>query len=470
MSKCVLLENQTRFSSRYFVDRIEKRTEEIAAELLAKRQLFPIPPTQIADQLIDWFAAMEAGAVPFCVHREMPQALIESLCETVPPQGAEFAVLSSGSTGLAKLFFRTTDSWENFFKVQNHIFDINASTRLFFHGSLSFTGTLNMCVAAIAFKAKLVTVSSLNGMRMLESIVKNRVNSIYLVPAKLALLVSAGRNHDAIPGVRRIITGSQLLQKDVYEGLKRVFPNAVITMYYGASESGYVTYITGDDILRFPGCLGQTFPGVEIERSQEGQIAVYTEGGILGMNRPILLPDLGCVDESGRLWLLGRCDEVVNVAGTKINLAYVRETIRDLPEVHNAEVLYTDAGRKARIVAFFEAAHDRPPVDNLPARILEDLNAVLLPGEVPRAVYELPDLPLNAGGKPDRRKLESMLASQEQGAIGLPRCARNDTMLASRNDTMDILPHRGPMLLLDAAELIAGEAHGRKHIRGDEWF
>jgi len=33
-----------------------------------------------------------------------------------------------------------------------------------------------------------------------------------------------------------------------------------------------------------------------------------------------------------------------------------------------------------------------------------------------------------------------------------------------------ILPHRGGMLLLDWAEQTDGVAHGRYHVRGDEWF
>ena len=33
-----------------------------------------------------------------------------------------------------------------------------------------------------------------------------------------------------------------------------------------------------------------------------------------------------------------------------------------------------------------------------------------------------------------------------------------------------ILPHREPMLLIDEAEVIDNEAHGKKTITGDEWF
>lgn len=40
----------------------------------------------------------------------------------------------------------------------------------------------------------------------------------------------------------------------------------------------------------------------------------------------------------------------------------------------------------------------------------------------------------------------------------------------NREELMAILPHRNSMLLLDEAEVIDGKAHGRRTIRGDEFF
>jgi 3-hydroxyacyl-[acyl-carrier-protein] dehydratase len=39
-----------------------------------------------------------------------------------------------------------------------------------------------------------------------------------------------------------------------------------------------------------------------------------------------------------------------------------------------------------------------------------------------------------------------------------------------QTELMKILPHRDAMLLVDEAEVSEGAAHGKKHIRGDEWF
>lgn len=39
-----------------------------------------------------------------------------------------------------------------------------------------------------------------------------------------------------------------------------------------------------------------------------------------------------------------------------------------------------------------------------------------------------------------------------------------------KEEIKKILPHREPMLLVDEVELIDGKAHGKCHIKGDEYF
>ena len=43
-------------------------------------------------------------------------------------------------------------------------------------------------------------------------------------------------------------------------------------------------------------------------------------------------------------------------------------------------------------------------------------------------------------------------------------------MALEKTDIMEILPHRGNMLLIDEAELVDGKAYGKYRVKGDEWF
>ena len=40
----------------------------------------------------------------------------------------------------------------------------------------------------------------------------------------------------------------------------------------------------------------------------------------------------------------------------------------------------------------------------------------------------------------------------------------------NKEEIKKILPHREPMLLVDEVELVDGVAHGKCHIKGDEYF
>ncbi|MDR1778907.1 MAG: AMP-binding protein [Clostridiales Family XIII bacterium] len=373
------------------------------------RTLAPINESDPFRQLNLFFAAFKRGEAPVVLHARMPQEQREAIAAATVADGAEFAVLSSGSTGAPRLQFRTWESWARYFPEQNKLFGIGPGSRVYFNGSMSFTGNLNLCAGALAAGAELVTSPGLSGRRMREQIDETDADVVYMVPSKLALLARASRGLALNKRVKWIVTGSQILRPEVYDGLRAAFPAALIVMYYGASEAGYISYIEGDEIRENPGCLGRPFPGVAFTTGADGRILVTTAGGVLGAQMPFEMPDLGRVDAKGRLWLTGRSDEAVNIGGYKVNLAYVREVLLKLPLVTDAAVLYTDAGRaRARIVAF-AVCEGAPGL--FEDEILYKLEKRLLPVEVPRRIILLPRIPLNEGGKPDRAALEDLLLS-----------------------------------------------------------
>ena len=40
----------------------------------------------------------------------------------------------------------------------------------------------------------------------------------------------------------------------------------------------------------------------------------------------------------------------------------------------------------------------------------------------------------------------------------------------NKEEIKKLLPHREPMLLVDEVELVDGKAHGKCHVKGDEYF
>lgn len=57
--------------------------------------------------------------------------------------------MTSGTTGRAKVLFRTYESWAGFFEEQNRVFGVTPDSCMFAQGSLAFTGNLNLYMGAL---------------------------------------------------------------------------------------------------------------------------------------------------------------------------------------------------------------------------------------------------------------------------------------------------------------------------------
>ena len=170
-----------------------------------------------------------------------------------------FEVATSGSTSAPKIFRRTFESWANFFPTQNKIFRVDENTKLFMHGSLTFTGNLNTFLATLDAGGSIVTSEKFSPRRWLELL--KFCTAIYLVPTKLRLLTTG----EPFENIRSIFTGSQVLTESQSLSLLKKFPAADLILYYGASELSFVTYKkiseqNAGDVKN----LGKPFDGVKI--------------------------------------------------------------------------------------------------------------------------------------------------------------------------------------------------------------
>ena len=89
-----------------------------------------IRAASVHGQLVQFLALSGTSHIPVIVPADM-KYVPESLITEGIPAGACMGVLTSGSTGQPKLWFRTLDSWASFFPTQNAIFGMTAQTRLF---------------------------------------------------------------------------------------------------------------------------------------------------------------------------------------------------------------------------------------------------------------------------------------------------------------------------------------------------
>ena len=386
----------------------------------SKKEIIAIYSDDIYFQLISFFAVNRCGNVPVIFHPNLSEESIDEIMEKnninyllcKDEEGIEFkkvnnfeniianekvcvGVLTSGSTGIPKVLFRTYESWASFFPIQNKVFNITSNSRMFFNGPLSFTGNLNSILGVIYEKGTLISVSGFNPRKWLKALEDFKATNIYLVPAKLKALVQV--IDSPLLFVKNIFTGSQQLFGDLSEKLRFSFKNAEIIIYYGASELNYITYTNIETLKKKPLSLGKAFKDVNVFM-KDGYIYIDTKYHVEGMSSPCTVYDVGYIDEDGDLIFQGRKND-----GIKISTLKIENEIKKIKEIKNAVVdTYEDENKGKEIIAYI-VLNDKISK----AEIKSKLNERLMNSEIPKKIIFLDEIPLNDSGKVDKKLLKN---------------------------------------------------------------
>ena len=373
-----------------------------ARKLRAKSDLDLLQPAifihedTIAGQLLQFLAYSGTTTRPIIATELSKNQRFE--IKDIPPKAC-MGVMTSGSTGKSKLLWRDYHSWADFFPEQNRVFGVDENTIIFCQGSLAFTGNLNIYMGVLAAGGTLIVTEKFRPRHWLELIHQYDVNTIYLIPSKLLLLPKFMSEPNE--QIRYIISGSQTMGRQEADKLLGVFPTAEITLYYGASELNYITYIKDKDMTEDRTVIGKPFAGVEITIRQE-EIFINTPYHVENISMPFSLKDRGYVDEQGLLHFLGRTDDICNVNGRKVSSVKVTNALTELPGIVEAAVLSKHVGDADVLVAFVAAtaSFSKQELVKLLRESLEDY-------ELPKQFVFLESLPRNESGKIDKLALQN---------------------------------------------------------------
>ena len=121
-------------------------------------------------------------------------------------------------------------------------------------------------------------------------------------------------------------------------------------------------------------------------------------------------------DEDGYLWLLGRVDDVMNVAGHRISTTEVESALVDHRSVAEAAVVgKNDAISGQAIFAFVILKTGQEPSDALAQQLREHVSYVIGPIAKPKYLLFVPDLPKTRSGKIMRRLLRDLAEGRTLG-------------------------------------------------------
>ena len=385
-------------SEAYTYARLVQEAQELRAALAYSEPAVFIHEDSIARQLVRFLAYSGTKTVPI-IATEVSRT--QQFDVGAIPEAACMGVMTSGSTGQSKLLWRSYHSWADFFPEQNRVFGVDDKTVIFCQGSLAFTGNLNIYMGVLAAGGTLIVTQRFRPRHWFELMAEHGVNAIYLIPSKLLLLPKFMREQNT--RVLSIISGSQSMGRVEADKLLEVFPEAEITLYYGASELNYITYIKDSEMTDDRTLIGRPFAGVQVSVVDE-EIFIDTPYHVENISLPFSLKDRGRLDAEGRLHFLGRTDDILSVNGRKVSAVKVSRALMDLSDVEEAAVLVVHVDDADVLTAFVGAVQEYSK-----QQLVKLLRASLEDYELPKQFIFLPELPHNESGKVDKAALKGLL-------------------------------------------------------------
>lgn len=200
----------------------------------------------------------------------------------------------------------------------------------------------------------------------------------------------------------------------------------VIYNNYNATEAGMIATATPRDLRAAPDTAGRPAEGTEIRildaelhelpAGEVGTIYVrnstqfdgYTSGKTKEFHEGFMCSgDVGYLDGAGRLFVVGRDDEMIVSGGENIYPVEVEKTLATHPDVAEATVLGVDDEQFGqRLVAFVVL---NPGAGATPETLKQHVRENLANYKVPREITVLDELPRSITGKISRKDLQDRL-------------------------------------------------------------
>jgi acetyl-CoA synthetase len=128
--------------------------------------------------------------------------------------------------------------------------------------------------------------------------------------------------------------------------------------------------------------------------------------------------DVAMKDKDGYIAVLGRYDDVLNVAGHRIGTAEVESALVSHPAVAEAAAIgVPDAMKGETIKVFVQVRADHVPSDALAAALIEHVRRELGPIATPSSLEFVASLPKTRSGKILRRILKAKEAGVDAGDV-----------------------------------------------------
>lgn len=262
----------------------------------------------------------------------------------------------------------------------------------------------------------------------LELVDRHHATGLVVVPVmfdRIMDLPDEVRNRYSGKSLRFATASGSRMRPDVVIKFMDQFGD-VIYNNYNATEAGMIATATPEDLRAAPDTAGKAADGTEIRildgdfrplpAGETGQIFVrsgtlfdgYTSGKTKDFHEDFMASgDMGYLDEAGRLFVVGRDDEMIVSGGENVYPIEVENALAAHPDVAEATVLGVDDEQYGQRLAAFVVLADG--ADATPDDLKQHVRENLANYKVPRQVTVLDELPRGSTGKILRNELRNLV-------------------------------------------------------------
>ena len=371
------------------------------------------------------------------------------------PEDLAYLLFTSGSTGAPKGVPVTHGNAVYFMDLMSRRYAIRPQDRF----SQTFDQTFDLSVfdlfMAWSNGASVYGMTPVELLSPTKFINQNGITVWFSVPSVPAQMCRRGTLlPDSLPTLRwSLFCGEPLTQRSA-EMWQEAAPNSIVENLYGPTELTIACFVYRWNPQDSPGqCrngivpIGRPYEGLAATLVDE-QLQIVAEGNVgeLCVNGPQTTPgywrapsitseryvnlpvsrqetrrfyrtgDLAAKLPEGEYVFLGRADNQIKVLGHRVELGEIEAALRAHPGVEHAVAFgWPASGSTADAVVAFVSG-DIPDVGDLLLRA----KASLPPYIVPRRIFTVARMPLNANGKIDRLVLKERLAALAGEIDGVP--------------------------------------------------
>ena len=395
----------------------------------------------LPQRLVDFLGIVASGRCaavgdadwPAPVQQAVHQALPTQPCDMPAPQAETpfYVGYTSGRSGLPKGFRRHHRSWVESFRICLETFGPDAAGRILAPGRDAHSLFLFGMLLGLWSGGGVEVQERFSARATLRTLAQGHTPCLVAVPSQLVLLLDLAQQRALapMPGLRLILISGARWMRSRTPALRRLFPNARVVEFYGASETSFIAWM--DSASDAPtAVVGRPFANVELDirRTQPDDAAglIYVRSPMLFMDYVgqaadgtaalrdgdwLSVQDRGYLDDQGRLCLAGRQNRMIVTQGKNLFAEELEAVLEAHPAIAQASVHgVDDARRGALVVAVLQwqtPRADATPPDSLQlgAWCRQQLEAF----KCPRRFYVCTQWPRTASGKTDHPALAQAL-------------------------------------------------------------